>query len=422
MKSSAVRIAVHALVTTAVLLAATAASATESRYREFVVGERAAGMGGAAIAIGHDVDAVFANPAGLASADHNSFSLSANLYGIESTSVKNGLAPGDDTSSSKFVSVPSAMGGVARLSPEWVAGFGVFTPKKEEGHILRSRDNNSRSYLLSASDQTMWLGPAIAWRPKTSRLSLGAAVFGVYRDISENQSRYVANAYNLNFGADLQSFGMFASFGATYDLGDGWSVGANVHTPNMRLWDDGKLTASVFGHGPDDETSFYSSDVKANNRTPWQFALGIGRECPGRWSFGLDTIYHPATSYSLASWKIDGENVSQTLHLHSVLDISLGGEIIVADLYPIRAGIYTALSATRVPADPESTDLVTSDVDMYGVTFSVGRRMENISVSLGIDYAFGEGHDLGYTADDQQVRTHCRENVFLCSVSTSYHF
>ncbi|MBR6021644.1 MAG: hypothetical protein IK066_04415 [Kiritimatiellae bacterium] len=403
-------------------LLAASALASESRYREFVVGERAAGMGGAALAIGRDVDAIYANPAGLAFSERDSISLSANLYGLESSRLRNGLAPGDDASSSTFVSVPSAMGGVARLSPDWVAGFGVFTPKEEQGRVILSRGGNARFYNLSVSDQTMWIGPAIAWRPAASRLSLGAALFGVYREISQSQSRYIANEYNYNFAAELKTLGLLASLGARCDLGAGWFLGANLHSPNLRVYDEGKISANLFGRNSGEEGSIYSSDVDADNRTPWQLALGVGRESPGRWAFALDGIYHPSASYSLASWNLNGYEYEQTLHLHSVLDVSLGGEVVVAENYPVRAGVYTAFSASRVPSDPGTTDIATSDVDMYGVTFSVGRRKDHVSVNIGIDYAFGHGHDLGYSSDNKQVRTPCREEVFLCSVSTVYHF
>ena len=118
---------------------------------------------------------------------------------------------------------------------------------------------------------------------------------------------------------------------------------------------------------------------------------------------------------------------SPDLHLHSVLDVSLGGEIVVADKYPVRLGVYTAFSGIDLPSDSvalqeRATMLDTSDVDMYGITFSVGRRVENITVNLGIDYAFGHGHELGYDSENNYARTSCDRNVILCSLSTAYHF
>ena len=75
MKSSVLRPSAFA----ALALATTTASATDGRYRDFVIGERAGGMGGAAIAVANDVDAIYYNPAGLAHSQGDSISLSANL-------------------------------------------------------------------------------------------------------------------------------------------------------------------------------------------------------------------------------------------------------------------------------------------------------------------------------------------------------
>ena len=84
---SAIIIAVGLLAALAACTVSHTASATDGRYREYVVGERAGGMGGAAIAVASDVDAIYYNPAGLAHSQGDSISLSANLYGRERITV-----------------------------------------------------------------------------------------------------------------------------------------------------------------------------------------------------------------------------------------------------------------------------------------------------------------------------------------------
>ena len=414
----------HSSLAISLAFVAATASATDGRYREYVVGERAGGMGGAAIAEARDVDALFYNPAGLSRSHGDSLSLSANLYGVERYSTDSGLDMGPGHSSS-FVSIPGAMGGVKRLSEEWVGGFGVFTPKQEKRHLISSQNNCSSLYHYDYSDQSLWIGPAIGWGPTDSRFSFGAGIFGVYRDVNTTESIWQQGAGTFSGACDLMTLGLLASVGAQYDLGDGWSVGATVQSPNFRVWDDGTFSASItgeddilFGNG----LGIYSEDVEADNYIPWQFALGIGKSVPGKWGFALDAIYHPSTHYDLMKWNFDGVELSQTMHLRQVLDVSLGGEYIVAERYPIRAGVYTAMSAVRLPDDPDSTDLSTSDVDMYGVTLSVGRKGENMSVNVGVDYAFGDGHDLSYDDTGDQVRTSCDRTVFLATVSTTYYF
>ena len=409
---------------TVIALSAASASATDGRYREYVVGERAGGMGGAALAVASDVDAIFYNPAGLAHSQGDSLSLSANLYGLQHYRTKGALDWGDDDTSDTFVTIPGAMGGIMRFSDEWVGGFGVFAPKQEKRHIVAA--DATRTYFSQGdyNDQTLWIGPAIAWSPADSRLSFGAGLFAVYRDCSVSQSSFQAGASAMNGAIDLAMLGVLASVGAQYDLGDGWSIGATIQTPNVRVWDDGTLSINGADRefGSDPNFGIYTTDVRADNYIPWQLAVGIGRTDPGVWGFALDAIYHPSRTFDFMRWNIDGISLSEPIHLHSVLDVSLGGEYVVAERYPIRAGVYTAFSAIRTPEDPESTDLITTDVDMYGVTFSVGRRGDNMSVNLGFDYAFGSGHDLGDDTSGNKVRTDCDRSVLLATVSTTYYF
>ena len=403
------------------LCAAQTATATDGRYREYVIGERAAGMGGAALASAVDVDAIFYNPAGLAKSQGDSISLSANLYGIERYESEGGLDWGEDAKSSAFVSVPAALGGVKRFSDEWVGGFGVFTPKMEKRHLVSASPDRTGSSHIDYDDQTVWIGPAAAWAPADSRFSFGAGVFAVYRDYSATESAFRQHSYTLSGAMDLETLGVLATLGVQADLGDGWSAGATVQTPTLRVWDDGKLSINGSTSGDGFDMGLYTSDVRADNYIPLQLAAGIGKSGEN-WGVALDAIWHPSANYDLARWTINGVRADERMHLHSVLDVSLGGEYVVADRYPIRAGFYTAMSAVRVPDDPADTDFVSTDVDMYGVTFSVGRRSKNMSVNIGVDVAFGSGDDLNYDEQGNKTRVDSDRLVVLATVSTTYYF
>lgn len=407
---------------TALSLAAATAFATDGHYREYVVGDRAGGMGGAALAVVSDVDAVFYNPAGLAHAEADSISLSANLYGLERYRTNNDKNLGVEDKSSSFVSIPGAFGGTSRLSDDMVAGFGVFTPKTEKRHLItRSRDNRTFTNY-STSDETIWIGPALGWAPQGSRFSFGAGVFGVYRDYSTSESFTRGGAETINGAMDIKAFGVLATIGAQIDLGDGWSAGTTFQTPSLRLWDDGVI--SISGTDLYDNTSegIYSSDVRADNYIPLQLGLGIGRTVPDKWGFAFDATFHPSAHYDLARWRINGFDESFRIRQHSVVDLNLGGEYIVAERYPIRAGVYTAFSTLRVPDNDDSSDFSTSDVDIYGTTFSVGRRSKNVCVNVGFNYAFGHGHDQAYDAESSRTKIPCDRRVLLAIVSTTYYF
>ncbi|MBQ7666445.1 MAG: hypothetical protein IJS46_00420 [Kiritimatiellae bacterium] len=408
----------------ALVFSAADAGATDGRYRDFVIGERAGGMGGAAIAVASDVDAVFYNPAGLAQSRGDSISLSANLYGMQNYAIKGGLEWGGDEKSESFVTIPGAMGGVSRLSDEWVFGFGAFAPKQEKRHLVTADSARRNFSNYDYDDQTLWLGPAIAWSPAGSGISVGAGLYAVYRECKISRSTFSTGEYAMNGAIDLSVLGVLAAAGVQIDLGDGWRAGAVIQSPNVRVWDDGtfSLNASFDRRGADEDAGYYSTDVRADNYIPFQLGVGIGRTVPGKWGFSLDANYHPSANFDFMRWNIDGARVSESIHMHSVLDAGLGGELIVAERYPIRAGVYTAFSSIRVPEDPEDSDFITSDVDMYGVTFSIGRRSENMIVNFGFDVAFGSGHDLAEGYSGKRVRTDCDRRVMLTTVSTTYFF
>ena len=82
------------LVAIAVSLGALAgtARADDANYQNFLLGERAFGIGGAFTATADDASGAFYNPAGLALVPGSSISLSLSIYGLERRYVESGHA------------------------------------------------------------------------------------------------------------------------------------------------------------------------------------------------------------------------------------------------------------------------------------------------------------------------------------------
>ncbi len=415
----------------AALLAAgvLSAQAVDGRYRDYVIGDRASGMGGAGIAIAQSVDAVYYNPAGLTDSKSDSLSLSANLYGFEGFRQRNALYPGEDASNSSFVTIPSAVGGVMRLSDEWVGGFGVFTPRNDRVDLIVSKANGKHLYTYNMTDQTLWFGPSIGWLPGgDSPWSFGASVFGVYRSLQLTQSIYHEESGQMSQAFDVDDFALMASLGAQYDFGDGWKAGATVQSPNLHVYGSGRRSVSGIEPGEKFQAGVFSDDLDTDNRRSLQLGLGVGRTVPGQYGFDFDVTYHPATSYDLMDWNFGDlyGNDTARVKLDDVVDVSLGGEYYFVENWPVRAGVYTAFSGSDVPDDPDGNELIETDLDLLGFTFSVGHETETMGINLGFEYAFGFGHTLGYTRDDDgkitQGKTSCHRELFLVSLSTSYYF
>src|SRR5437867_4464549 len=90
------RTLIKCAVVSVMILAVTPARADESNFRPYIVGSRAAGMGGAFTALADDGGGPYYNPGGIAFARHSSLSLSASVYGLVSGSFADALGDGHD--------------------------------------------------------------------------------------------------------------------------------------------------------------------------------------------------------------------------------------------------------------------------------------------------------------------------------------
>ena len=78
----------------AALLAAAPAAADTSNFRPYLVGGRAAGMGGAFTALADDGAGPWYNPAGIGFVERSQVSLTGSAYGLASGSFKDALGDG----------------------------------------------------------------------------------------------------------------------------------------------------------------------------------------------------------------------------------------------------------------------------------------------------------------------------------------
>lgn len=399
---------------------AAAAWGGDCRYQTYVTGERVGSMGGAGVALGRGVDACRYNPAGLSESERASVSLTANLYGIQKRETKGGLLAGDDARSDEFVTIPSLVGGVKRLSDNWVAGFCIVEPEKTTTAEL-TRKKSGRLYSYRLDDQSIWAGPSLAWGTGEG-WSAGVSAFGIYR----SQSIFVmmadsgANDFIIGEGVDAKSLEALASGGVRWTGGGGWRFGAVAQTPSVHVYDSAKYGIGMGGGS--DVWSVFSKDVEMENRQPVQVAVGVGFEKERDWAVGVDATWRGKQSFvSTRETDEDGTPSKSWLTRRSTVDVNAGGEYFLFGKYPIRAGFYTGFSS--VADVMKEGETATEDIDAYGVTFGVGRETERSSVNLGVNYVWGRGYEQGSGEamfDDVKTRSRMQEIYF--TLATSYYF
>ncbi len=409
------------------LVLASPLRADDSNYQRFMVGDRAAGMGGAVLSIADGVDACYYNPAGLSKATANTLSISANLYGFNRYSIDDAWFPGEDFRSTSFISIPTTMGSIFKLGQREAAlGLSVFIPDKTTLHEISAFKDRNHYTTYSKDDQQLWLGPSLGGKV-CDELSLGLSVFGVYRTISEFESIYWSgNPATLSMSQDIKAYtlNLASLWGAQLHLGGNWNVGLTYQTPQVVLLENGEVQYQHIIANLDSD-SFFADDLTVKNDVPMEFALGVGQDVPEVYAWGLDVSWHLPTSFtSIEGKSTTGSNVSARIRRKAVVDVNLGGEYIFQKKYPVRAGFFTSFSSAP-DVDANDTDSL-GKVDEYGLTCSVGRRSSILDANIGLNYLFGTGEDLGYDIDPQgnlvrKVVTAREQRIYLF-FNTSYHF
>ena len=405
---------------------AVGAWAGEANYQPYVVGERAAGMGGAVAATADGMDACFYNPAGLGNETRDSISVNGALYGIQNYEMEDSAFPGEDMEISSFATIPTGLSAVKKLKDGTVAAFSVFVPSRSSAREIQAFPERQHYYNYSQDEQTLYLGPSLG-RELGERLSLGASVFGVYQTASEFQNLYWGDySYTYTANYKYSVVGVVGVLGAQVRIADEWRAGLVVTTPSATLSGDGKIQLSeVLGDSDTaDAGAVYYDDLDADNGLPAQLRAGLAWRRPDVGSVEFDATHHFSSRYDWMSGTQDGEPVRIRQEREAVTDLQLGGEYVFRRRYPLRAGAFTSFSsAPDLEADGDS---LLSQVDLYGVTASVGSVGENVVVNFGLSYAWGTGDALGTRLDAngelESFVSRARESGLYAFASTAYRF
>ncbi len=409
----------------------------DGNYQNYIVGERAAGMGGAVTASCQALEAAYFNPSGLGFVEASRLSLSASLYGWYRADVKEGLGSGENYSANEFESIPSTFGSILNLSEEFTVAFSAFVPDQINYNLQETFERRpggipgifkSDYYSQTLDDQQMWIGPSLGWRID-ERLSIGGSVFLVYRTlVNKQQWTYLltsgpdneitsvsARIYNI----DYSNYGLLGVFGAQYVLGDHILLGLSLQTPSLNLTGDGELLYTV-SH-TDEETVVHADDMKSRYKLPTKVTIGAAWRKEGTCLLEADLSYHFPTSYNALSgddvWT--GEPITTTVRRKPVINVNLGGEYYVIEDYPVRLGFFTNLSSAPTP---EPAHGGTEKVDMYGLTASVGNEAEHTTINLGVNYVWGSGSTLGIGDDFSPKTVHVHESYIFIFLASTYIF
>lgn len=337
-------------------------------HNSFLIGERAAGMGGAYTAISNDPSGIYYNPGGVAFTKNTEISLSTVGYFIEDIKVDSIYGFSDYKYEIKNSDIISGFFGFTNkftlFDEEFFWGVAVYVP--DHTNIITSLNFNSPSYINNISIKRYIVNSRETGNESNYQISLskliredlGAGIaLGVFNiqhnEINTNNLLYSyadnSNLYYEDDNINVSSYyirGINLNLGLLYKLTEYLSIGfaANFKFPIFQNSSEQTLD-SLYVLNPDGTpytggaytfNGLYSDRLSSDtNNTvvkimPIRFSLGIAYNVTKNIIFSFDTSYITGTSS-----RID------KLSLKPVFNYALGSEFKIIDQFSIRLGLFT---------------------------------------------------------------------------------
>ena len=385
----------------------------DTHYQDSVIGERAAGMGGAYTAIASDATGPYYNPAGLVVSGSTIIELSMSAYKVrlKKTQIADicGTTLSDDQSA--FFTFPAAFG-FAKLfqtgNVRHAVGISLAIPHSEKfTHATEGLGINCGpvttdiGFSQLSVDRTFIGGLNYAIQPVTW-LKLGMSLgFGVR---SVTFTRMVASTAQLSgfdfapgvsfLHGDTTLWNLFAQFGALIVLPKGFQVGLSVTTPHISLANSGTLDVADSDLNEaliPEVNAFSAEDAQFHWRVPLAINLGVAYLKPRDYTLALDLRFHaPVSAYDQVTHPSLPPGEISVNERRTVVNLNIGGEWFVAHTVVLRGGFFTNFTSFPDLAVGRFDDF--DSIDLFGFTFGGSwHAAEDSILSAALQIQFGSG-------------------------------
>ena len=396
--------------------------ADENHYKNILVGDRAATMGGSYTAISDDTSGAYYNPAGLVYSAGDSVSGSANTYHTTTTEYDEAIGDNDWKRESSAL-LPNFFGIVKKFGPHTFA-ITYAVPDSGSEHQdqtftnLGLTDTSADVYRyvinLHLEDNTYLFGPSYAVQ-LTDSLSFGVTLYYYYR-LYRSQLNEFIQRYNTKTEWKYQTQ-KITETGINPRVGIQWtpieplSIGFSISRTELL---SSSVKTMLIEKKADEDIGDYTYSGKNNNKRTLatKYSLGVSL-FPSPFSlFTLDIDY-----YAAGKNRDDANNNESENKLSDVMNFSFGSEIFINETNALRFGLFSNLTNQEKPDD--STSSVTH-LDMYGATMGYSLYTRSSSVTLGMIYSQGSGESQLYADSSNTVDINRRSITFLFAASYGY--
>ncbi len=414
-------------ITGSAMLVPAKALGDEFHYRDILIGDRAAGMGGAYTAVSDDTAGLYYNPAGIVHAGDRNLSGSVNAWHETSTTYRDVLGD-DDWRRDSAALIPNFFGIVQPIE-RGVVGFSFVVTdliREDQDQTFTVEEEPWEQFTINLNDsQTEYkIGPSWALE-LTDDVSIGGSLYVYFREQEVINNQLVIEDFGNGGPPDTEwryvqdqndEWGLRPVLGIMWDVTDQWAIGASIRGTQIISADnynilichgssatdppDGTREAFLCQEG---EVRHEESESDTRREHPWETRVGVAWFHSPRWMISADFSYHT-----------EHRDVVRGRTVQATWNAALGTEYYLNSRWALRGGIYT--NRANTPSQVERFD----HVNYVGGSLSLARFSRNSSITLGVAHSQGSGQGQVLPVDrpPQDVRA-SSTSIFL---SSSYNF
>lgn len=394
-------------------------------YNSIIIGDQAAGMGGAYTAMTEDASALaWYNPATLAFLKGQSFSAAVGIY------KKFDIKYAQDESLEKaslrvnqgfFRALPSSTGSVIRpqnWAEGWTAALSIVTPDFESFNGEIKSGPNFKSDF-SMMDESIWVGAALA-KKASEKESFGVTLYYTARSLSKqvtDTSTTGTDKRIYNEDRNIYQNGLVVSLGWYRVLSDDWQIGFNYRPRAIHIAGEGSYFDSTIDTSlatQMDPTDIKS--VKSRTQIPDKATLGVAFKPDPNWVWTWDLSYYGGLSYN----DLESPEVAERIVHEPIFNTQAGVQYTWFETMKFRLGVFTNFSAHPNP-EVGKVRGQGDRVDQLGWSANVALKSGDIEYTFGGYYTGGKGRSVQRVDQSYEVVTK-QVQVFTMLVGTSYSF
>ena len=419
-----------ALVGGMVLSGGALASADQFHYNNILIGDRAAGMGGAYTAVSDDPSGMYYTPAGLAYASGRSISASVNAYTVSNRTYKGTM--GDKWTRTSSSLLPNFFGIVQPVG-KFKVGFSYAVPDSTQEDQDQSFYANSAVINFNNKNDTTLFGPSAALLLKEN-LSVGATLYIHKRStesilnatkdngtitVNINGTPTITPQYQWeNSYSEIDEWGLRPMIGVMWAPVDKFSVGASISKTYV-LASEILLQKTISNNGSFNRPNNSMTTSSEKVDYPYQVTVGAAYFPTPSLLLSADVSYYSSFSYNLPAY--DNSNVlyKKKCSFEAVVNGAVGAEYYLNPAWAVRAGLFTDFANTPKLQIGKSDQY--ENIDMIGGSVSVSHFTKNTSLTFGGNYKsdIGNGRHQVAIGTDVQPATMSSWSMF---VSSSYSY